>query len=194
MPSYPKIQDADGRSKFLRNIANHQYCTAMYPSISDQPATFAFKVEYVENECLTQRLATTYETDYTASQTPDATTLKQDTHTKAAGSSQTPVTAYITRGHNPEGHNLNRYKYFVQQTSVTSAHWLFVVYNGIILLGCQRYATPFHYHFKTYTDISCNLLIKLKESSWVLRSNRIWRCVDESLFPGVSKEHSYFIC
>jgi hypothetical protein len=32
------------------------------------------------NACLTQRLATTYETDYTVSQTPDATTLKQDIH------------------------------------------------------------------------------------------------------------------
>jgi hypothetical protein len=42
-------------TRFLRNIANHQYCTAMYP----QPAALAFKVENVENECLTQRLATT---------------------------------------------------------------------------------------------------------------------------------------
>jgi hypothetical protein len=61
------IQDADGTIKFLRNIANHQYCTAMYPNISDQPAAFAFKVAEVENECLTQRLATTYQTDYTVS-------------------------------------------------------------------------------------------------------------------------------
>jgi len=117
MPSYPKIQDADGSSKFLRNIANYQYCTAMYPSISDQPRAFAFKVEDVENECLTQRLATTYETDYTVSQTPDATTLKQD----ARGGSRFLPNAG-NRLHNPEGHNLNRYKYFVQQTPVTSAH------------------------------------------------------------------------
>jgi len=47
------------------------------------------------------------------------------------------------------------------------------------------------YHFKTYTGIGCNLLTKLKESSRVLRSNRIWRCVDESLFPGVSKKELF---
>lgn len=67
MPSYPQIQDADGSTKFLRNIADHQYCTAMYPSISDQPAAFPFKVEDAENECLTQRFATTYGTYYTVS-------------------------------------------------------------------------------------------------------------------------------
>jgi len=44
----------------FENMANHQYRSAMYPSISDQHAAFAFQVEDVENEYFTQRLSTTY--------------------------------------------------------------------------------------------------------------------------------------